>query len=127
MKLKNDKTNPFPGGVTLLETVTDFIAGADQRSAAHKVLSFAVNTAQKIHNITGEMTKLGTPKNEQTKPLKTGIISTECQANQRLKSNRGPLGGTPIWRQKTAFLIDLFSNERIGRATEKDYSKSRRQ
>jgi len=98
MKLKNDKTNPFPGGVTLLETVTDFIAGADQRSAAHKVLSFAVNTAQKIHSITGEMTKLGTLKNEETKPLKTGIILAERKANQRFTSNRRPLGHSPLFR-----------------------------
>jgi hypothetical protein len=33
------------------------------------MLSFAFNTAQKIHNITGEMTKLGALKNEETKPI----------------------------------------------------------
>ena len=58
MKLKNDKTNPFSHRVALAET----------GRPAGKMLSFAINTAQKIHNITGEMTKLGPPKIEQTKP-----------------------------------------------------------
>jgi len=44
MKLKNDKTNPFSPCVVLAKT---------RRSAA-RMRFFAVNTAQKIHNITTE-------------------------------------------------------------------------
>ena len=58
MKLKNEKTNPFSPCLSLVET---------NRSPT-RTLTFAVKTAQKIHNITGEMHKLGTLKNEETKP-----------------------------------------------------------
>ena len=58
MKSKNDKTNPFSSSVALAET----------NRPATRMLSSAVNTAQKIYNISGEMTKLGTPKDEQTNP-----------------------------------------------------------
>jgi len=49
MKLKNNKTNPFSPLVALAET----------GRPAGNMLSFAINTAQKNHKITGEMTKLG--------------------------------------------------------------------
>ena len=68
MKSKNDKTNPFPGRVTFSGTASDLNAGADRRSAAHKMLSLAINTAQKNIRFTTDLTKLGTLKNEETNP-----------------------------------------------------------
>jgi hypothetical protein len=59
MKLKNDKTIPFSPCVTL----------ADINRPATLLLSSAMNNAQKFHNITSEMLKSGTLKNEQTNPI----------------------------------------------------------
>ena len=52
MKLRNDKTNPF-SRVAILAKI--YHSGTP-------MLTFAVKTAQKIHNITGEMLNLGTLK-----------------------------------------------------------------
>jgi len=58
MKSKNNKPHPFSPCLT----------PAESSRPTTLLLSFAVNTAQKIHNFTAEMIKLGTLKNEQTKP-----------------------------------------------------------
>ena len=59
MKSKNDETNPFAERVTFSRAFADFNAGADRRSAAHKMLSLVINTAQKNIRFTTDLTKLG--------------------------------------------------------------------
>ena len=78
MKSINDKTNPFSPCVGLEAT----------NRPASPILSFAVNTAQKNHKSTTDLHKLGTLKNEETKPFEKGRISVEYQASQRLTSDR---------------------------------------
>jgi len=58
MKARNHKTSAF----------SPCIRSDKYRRPATLARSFAVNTAQKTHNFTREMTKLGALKNEQTKP-----------------------------------------------------------
>jgi len=57
-------------------------------NTAHLRPQISMRNAQKIHNGTRESQKMGTPKIEETNPLKTGRISVEYKARQRLTSNR---------------------------------------
>jgi len=81
MKLKNDKTNPFSLCVALAET----------NRPASPILSFAVNTQQKIHKSTTDLQKLGTPKNEQTNPTKTSFSGPDFLMVQHVICECGEL------------------------------------
>jgi len=94
MKLKNEKTNPFSPCLSLVET---------NRSPT-RTLTFAVKTAQKIHNITGEMTNLGTLKNEETNPT----FHTRSCPKHKIPQSFATVTSSPMMRPKFLIIRDTI-------------------